>query len=696
MPRIVCLTGLVAAAFAIVPPPLARAAEYRVGPGQAYAQIGDVPWSSLAAGDTVYIHYRSEPYREKFLISGQGTPGNWIRVLGVPGPNGELPVISGDQATTSRNNRFRWQNPLLVQWSGVVHIAVQQVRADGSDAPLPAYIELAGLQIQDGHSSYQFTAEDGSRLDYDGFAACVYVRSARHVLIRDNVLTNCGQGFYNWTGDGERGGDTWWDGVARDITLRGNYFSGNGNAGSYTEHQSYTEADGVTIEFNRYGPQREGALGSQLKDRSAGTVIRYNYIEQSAAGWDIDLVEPQEGYSAFGGKPSYTQAFVYGNIIFNLGVRDPNFIHWNEDHQLNQGRADLAQGRLYFYHNTVLTVADAAGMQSFSLFNVTWGGYDCPGLAPGIIDVRNNIFAVLPRTPGAALPVQQFGYCGLENFDFGVNWVSPGYEIHGGSVTGIGNLISPAGNDPGFANVPGADLHLTAASSANGIGGPLAPEVTNNYLGGDFTPVHEYVYHQKAAVRTAPGGARSPLGAFDISSSPASFPVRLSSLPHGLRLVADGEVVTAAPLSWSAGTQHRIEAPSPQFIGGTMYLFSGWSDGGEASRSVTASPTVANYVASYIAKAAAPDAPLLVSPESAAADLGSYLQLTWTAAAYAQYYDIYLGTVPEPPFVASTTTPAANVAGLRLGTTYYWKVVARNGAGEAGSATRSFRTAGPQ
>jgi hypothetical protein len=40
-------------------------------------------------------------------------------------------------------------------------------------------------------------------------------------------------------------------------------------------------------------------------------VIRYNYIEQSAAGWDIDLVESQESYSKLGPKASCKESFVY-------------------------------------------------------------------------------------------------------------------------------------------------------------------------------------------------------------------------------------------------------------------------------------------------------------------------------------------------------------------------------------------------
>jgi hypothetical protein len=461
---------------------------YHVGPDQQYTTIGSVPWSTLGPGSTVYIHYQPTPYYEKFLISTAGTPSQWIRVLGVLGPNGERPVISGNSAVTSKNNHYRWQDPKLIQWDGVIQIASN---ADSDE--LPAYVEIANLQVQDGYKSYKFTAENGALTNYEGFAACIYARSAKHVLIRDNVLTNCGQGFYNWTGDGSAGGTTYWEGTQIDTVIRNNAIYGNGNTNSYTEHQIYTESDGVIIEYNRFGPQRSGALGSQVKDRSSGTIVRYNYIEQSPAGWDIDLVEPQESFPVNGTKSSYKQAFVYGNTIVNKGVYDPSMIHWNEDHMAGQGRATVAGGKLFFYNNTVVTVANESDMgyaASFSVFNETWGGFECPtGNLPGTIDVRNNIFAVIPRTSGSAVPQLKFGYCSFETFDFGANWVSPGWTVGtAGGATGTASIVSPAANDPGFVSLSTNDYRLTATSSAHGLGGALAPEVTSNVLGLDLRP----------------------------------------------------------------------------------------------------------------------------------------------------------------------------------------------------------------
>ena len=50
---------------------LAQADIYNVGPGQTYASIGAAPLATLQPGDTVRIHYRSTPYKEKWVICRQ-------------------------------------------------------------------------------------------------------------------------------------------------------------------------------------------------------------------------------------------------------------------------------------------------------------------------------------------------------------------------------------------------------------------------------------------------------------------------------------------------------------------------------------------------------------------------------------------------------------------------------------------------
>ncbi|MFT6249069.1 MAG: hypothetical protein ACJAZQ_002281, partial [Cognaticolwellia sp.] len=391
----------------------AYAADYHVGSDQSLKSLHEVNWGALSGGDTVYIH--PGEYHEKFNITSRGSAGNPIRVIGVLDSSGNRPIIDGDNATTPPSSNFRWPAADLLQWLGVVFVTP----GTGDNAVLPGYIEIKNLEIRNGYVDSSFTAQNGSTSNYNGFAAGIYLRSAQNVLIENCVIHNTGQGVYAWTG----GGDNWWDGMVENVTLRSNHFYNNGHVSSWTEHLTYLEGLNTVYEYNHYGRQRPGAFGSALKDRGAGTVIRYNYFEAAPSGWLIDLVEPENGWLGLGfSNDAYSQAFIYGNLFVNDGNYTPNYFHWNEDHQAQgnngtagpNGRATIDGGRLFFYNNTVITVGDRSDFgyaASVTLFNTTFGAYECAteGLRPGVIDVRNNIFANIPRTAGADTPTHKFG-----------------------------------------------------------------------------------------------------------------------------------------------------------------------------------------------------------------------------------------------------------------------------------------------
>src|SRR5262245_23974981 len=126
--------------FTLAVTALARFAEgatYEVGPGFAYATPSAVPWELLRAGDLVLLHWRATPYRDKWVVSGQGTPDAPIVIRGVPGTSGELPVIDGSGATTRL---------ALDYWSearAVVKIGGANVPAD----VMPRYITIENLDV---------------------------------------------------------------------------------------------------------------------------------------------------------------------------------------------------------------------------------------------------------------------------------------------------------------------------------------------------------------------------------------------------------------------------------------------------------------------------------------------------------------------------------------------------------------------
>src|SRR5262249_50749004 len=123
---------------------------YDVGTGLAYTSVNAVPWETLGPGDTVQIHWRPEAYREKILISTSGTELEPIRVLGVPGPQGQLPVLDGDGATTRAQAGYPFA---ATQDRGLLTITRDVNHAYGFK---PGHIFIEGLDLRDANRLYSF------------------------------------------------------------------------------------------------------------------------------------------------------------------------------------------------------------------------------------------------------------------------------------------------------------------------------------------------------------------------------------------------------------------------------------------------------------------------------------------------------------------------------------------------------------
>jgi hypothetical protein len=234
------------------------ATTYEVGPGHAYASIGAVPWESLMPGDQVLIYWRDTPYKEKWVIGRAGTEAEPIVVRGIAGTGGALPVIDGSDATT------RAELDYTNEERGVIKIG-------SSDTPpdtLPQHLILESLDVRSGRPPFGFTSSNGSGTYADN-AAAIYIEKGAHVTIRNCIIRDSGNGLFIGAFDGE----------TQDILIEGCWLYDNGIEGSIFEHQSYTAARGIVFQHNHYGPLRAGCGGNNLKDRSAGTVIRYNWIE---------------------------------------------------------------------------------------------------------------------------------------------------------------------------------------------------------------------------------------------------------------------------------------------------------------------------------------------------------------------------------------------------------------------------------
>jgi len=451
--------------------------------------IAEVPWATLQPGDTVLIHWRSTPYKEKWVICRQGTVQAPITVRGVLGPNGERPVIDGNGAVTPLNLNFWSEN------RGTIKIGGANVPAD----TMPKYIVIENLEIRGAHPSYQFKDDGGQTQTYSTSASPIYVEKGENLTFRNNIITDGGNGFFVASSDDE---------VSRNILVEGNYIYGNGVSGSILQHNNYTAAIGITFQYNRFGPLRSGAPGVNLKDRSAGLVVRYNWIE--GGNRNLDLVDGEDSVQIRTAQ-EYRKTFVYGNVLIKQDGGNNQAIHYGGD---SGTTTDYRKGMLYLYNNTLYSIRTGTTV----VVRLSTSEESC--------DARNNIFFNTAVGTNLAM-LEVSGTLTLTN-----NWAKTGWrnshEGSGflGSVSGGATMVT--GTSPGFADAANQDFKLTAASAAVNAGSTLHSDVLPS-----LNVVRQYVKHQLSEARPVSG--LFDLGAFEYLSV-APVQITTATLPNAVRM----------------------------------------------------------------------------------------------------------------------------------------------------------------
>lgn len=445
---------------------VAQATEYRVGPGQPLASIGAVPWESLQPGDTVFIHARPTPYAEKWVLGVRGTASAPITVRGVRDEAGNLPVIVGENATTRSQLNF-WS-----EQRGILKIGGSNTPAD----TMPAYLVVENLHLRRARGA--FTGRSGAST-YSTNASAIFIEKGEHITIRGCVLEDSGNGLFVAS-------DT------SDLLVERNHILGNGNAGSILEHNAYTEALGITYQFNRFGPLCTDCLGNNLKDRSAGTVIRYNWIE--GGNRQLDLVD--SGSATVRAAASYSRTFVYGNVLLEPeGAGNRQVVHFGGD----SGTTAQYRSQLYFFHNTVVS----SRTDRTTLLRLSSNAQTA--------HVTSNVVLVAAAGGNTLSLTDEAG-----TLRHGGNWYKPGYVSTFGTLSGSvvdtgGNLTGTA---PGFVDLADQDFHLAQGSPLRGAAVAAPSEAAS-------LPVDwQYVKHVSAESRTVtPSGH---IGAYGDSSGPVT------------------------------------------------------------------------------------------------------------------------------------------------------------------------------
>ncbi|MEW6156034.1 MAG: Calx-beta domain-containing protein [Verrucomicrobiota bacterium] len=557
---------------------------YEVGPNQPLQSLGAVPWDTLEPGDTVNIHFQAGGYHEIILLSNSGTPSEPITIRGVPDPlTGALPIIDGENATTRAGTPWRSS---FFEDQGVIVISRKAGTTWGYK---PSHIRIEKLHIRNGNKQFMLTRGNGQTVPFSSFASGIYVEFAEHLTIRHCEISGCGNGLFI---NSKNGGGGATQEISDHVLIEHCHIHDNGHVSSFSEHNIYTETAGITFQYNVIGPNASGAHGEGIKDRSAGTVIRYNKIltGKNGVGHAIWILQTQGGKGMIDQQPDYHTTHIYGNVIYNAPGGGSAMVRYSA------GAEDIRvarRGPHYFYHNTLVNHANQTGPNGrwYTVALITPQQWEVGQLGwTAIVDCRNNILANLPETAGAK--PSDFYLLGSDAGDLrlGANWISAGYIVFrlpfGGSeffgtITGADQLI--VGTDPKFADLAALDFHLANGSPAIDRAAALPAELIASF------DVNEEILDPISSRPRKVAGIAADLGAFEsdgtntpplpkpgtIQFFPENFSTTEKSGAAVITVSRDGGSDGAVSVQWSARSGSAV-APG-DFVAATGEL--AWSPG---------------------------------------------------------------------------------------------------------------------
>jgi hypothetical protein len=427
---------------------------YDVGPSQAYKTIQSVPWTTMTAGSTVRIHNEdttgSSPttYHEYFQVITHAGRTQPVRVCGVPDARGNLPVVDANNSTGSSS-----VDPYS---AGYTAIGVGQTgwHLYTGNWTSSQYLIVEGLRVQNAKKTSTYTTPAGvAGAVWGQGAACVRLYESMNTVVRGIDAFNCGDGFFS---DFNANNGFF---AVENTLYEGNHLHGNGNPGSYSEHQFYIQGWNEVVQFNVIDQYESGAAGSNFKSRGFPDVIRYNNFGDGAAR-QLDLVDNQDAtpYATFEAYLGYYLAtypsdaytadllaaaveahhadYVYGNTFVNTS--SSLAIHYATD------QCDLEGdriGTLWFYNNSFYEGSNS--QWRWFLFDTSaGGGNDCPEVEWPQLQIDNNAFWMDSPTQ----PYFSWNYETNSFVSFGTNVVNSNWgsgNLAGGDGTGWALRVSP-------------------------------------------------------------------------------------------------------------------------------------------------------------------------------------------------------------------------------------------------------------
>ncbi len=387
---------------------------YEIGPGKAYDSTHDVGLWLLTAGDVVRIYAKPdrEPYREKFIAAGTGTPSNPIRIIGIPDDHGNKPVFYGYNAQDNQNyGNYYWNEDRQV-------ILIGQYGSKSAE-----HLILEGLEVHGAVYGDPYTNDAGQAGVYAENACGIRV-SMGTVTIKDCDVHGNENGIFSSNTD--------------NLLIEGCAVYDNGvHTGSYLQHNLYLGGGAQSLVTVQYCHIKDLLNdGQQAKFRAETLIFRYNWVE-GGKNSVLDLVE-DEGNGV-------SNAYVYGNILIKPAyAENGRMIHFGGD-QTDVDRT----GTLFFFNNTCVVKTTNRNVY---LFQITENGAN--------VIADNNIFY-----QPAHIPISLYLYdtSRQSNITGENNWLPD-------DTLGTSRLsASLFGEDPGFEDTGNDDYHLTDESPATDI-----------------------------------------------------------------------------------------------------------------------------------------------------------------------------------------------------------------------------------
>lgn len=418
-----------------------------VGPDQEYTNPCDIGWSALQGGTMVRIHWQEEPYRCKLGITTSAYENHPLVVMGVPSEEGLLPVISGVGAVTPEDIQLSNQDTWVVQIGG------------DSDDGAAAWVWLQDLAIVGAHADNSFTAHDGTEMSFAANCAALRLSYSRHIHLYGLELYDSHTGLFVESG-------------SEDVLVSSSWLHDNGSTSVSSVQNAFLEAVDVTFEYNRMGPMIDGSLGSNLLDRSAGLVARYNWFEGETTPIQIQ----NSSRAAITEDPGYNAAMLYGNV-FLAPVEQANsqLVTYGSG---DDSSATQRTGTLYFFHNTVISERS----ERTHLIML-------PTSEQSAAFENNLVFA--PQEMHTTGIMSGDGQLTMNN-----NWLPERYQAMTSSSSGsVEEQGTTTGSDPSFTDYANLDLHIELDSPCQGLAGELDAGASEHRV------EYQYLQHQRRALR---------------------------------------------------------------------------------------------------------------------------------------------------------------------------------------------------